>query len=337
MTNRQWLLAARPKGPIEDTDFKWNETEIGDPGDGWFLARNIYLSLDPTNRVWMNESDSYLPAVPLGSVMRGGTIAIVEKSNHPGFAPGDLVQGLGGWQEYFLSNGAGFSKLPRIPGVPLTAFFGAMAHIGFTAYFGLFDIGKPKPGETVVVSAAAGAVGSLAGQMAKIAGCRVVGIAGSDDKCEWITRDLGFDAAINYRKENVRAALKQHCPNGIDIDFENVGGEIMEAVFERLNIGARVALCGMISQYNADSISGPRNFGILIMKRATVTGFLVMDFAARFPEAAQMILRWLGEGKLKYRVDVSDGLAAAPSSLRKLFDGSNAGKLLVRISAEPAS
>ena len=333
MTNHQWRLAARPSGMVKETDFSWHEEPVADPGAGQFLVRNQYLSLDPTNRIWMNEADSYLPAVQLGAVMRGGTIGVVEKSRHPGFQEGDVVQGLGGWQEYTLTDGAGVSKLPRISGLPVEAWFGAMGHIGFTAYFGLFDVGKPKPGETVVVSAAGGAVGSLVGQMAKIAGCRAVGIAGSDEKCRWITSELGFDAAINYRKENVRQGLRRHCPNGIDIDFENVGGEIMEAVIDGLNVHARVALCGLISQYNSDAQPGPRNFANLLIKRVTCRGFLVMDFAPRFGEAVQKIAQWLAGGTLKYKLDIVDGLAAAPAALKMLFDGSNTGKLLVKISS----
>jgi NADPH-dependent curcumin reductase CurA len=333
MNNHQWRLAARPSGMVKETDFSWHEEPAADPGEGQLLIRNRYLSLDPTNRIWMNEADSYLPAVPLGAVMRGGTIGVVEKSRHAGFSEGDVVQGLGGWQEYTLSDGVGVSKLPRIPGLPVEAWFGAMGHIGFTAYFGLFDIGKPKAGETVVVSAAAGAVGSLAGQMAKIAGCRAIGIAGSEEKCRWITSELGFDGAINYRAENVREALRRHCPNGIDINFENVGGEIMEAVIDQLNIHARMALCGMISQYNATAPRGPANFVNLLVKRATCTGFLVMDFAPRFGEAVQKIAGWLAEGRLKYKLDVVEGLEAAPRALKKLFNGSNTGKLLVKISS----
>ncbi len=336
MTNKQWHLAARPSGVVKESDFRWAETEIADPVQGQFLVRNIYLSLDPTNRVWMNEADSYLPALPLGSIMRGGTIGVVEKSLHPQYQEGDIVQGMGGWQQYTLTDGVMFNKLPRIPGLPMAAWFGALGHIGFTSYFGLFDVGKPKQGETVVVSAAAGAVGSLAGQMGKIAGCRVIGIAGSDDKCKWITDDLGFDGAINYRTEDVRAALKQHCPKGIDVDFENVGGSIMEAVIDRLNIGARIALCGMISQYNDARPAGPSNFASFIMKRVICTGFLVTDFAPRFPEAVQRIAGWLAEGKLKYRLDVAEGLEQAPAALGKLFNGGNMGKLLVRVSGEPS-
>lgn len=336
MLNQQWLLAARPKGDIQDSDFRWNEAELPALGDGQVRARNLYLSLDPTNRVWMNEAASYLPAIPLGDVMRGGTIAIVEESRNPGFAPGDIVQGLGGWQTYWVSDGAGMSKTPRLPGgLPLTTYFGALGHIGFTAYFGLLDIGQPKPGETLVVSAAAGAVGSIVGQIGKIHGLRVVGIAGSDEKCRWIVDELGFDAAINYKTEDVGKALDRHCPNGIDIDFENVGGAIMDQVLMRINKFARVVLCGMISGYNSSKPQpGPYAFGNILMKSAKVQGFIVMDYGARFGEAAQAIIPWILQGKLKFKIDMVDGLPNAPAALRRLFDGSNTGKLLVKVSEE---
>lgn len=334
--NRQWRIAARPDGLVKESDFVWREEAVPALQDGQILVRNVYLSLDPTNRVWMNDADTYLPKLPLGAVMRGVTIAVVEESRHPEFRAGDIVQGLCGWQEYSVESGAGLVKLPRIPGLSLTAFFGAMGHIGFTSYFGLLDIGQPKEGETLVVSAAAGAVGSIAGQIGKIKGCRVVGIAGSDDKCQWITSELGFDAAINYKKENVLDALNHHCPNGIDIDFENVGGNILEAVIQNLNLHGRIVLCGMISQYNQAVPSGPRNFANLIAKRGLVKGFIVFDYAARYNEAAAEIIRWLSEGKLKYRVDMIEGLRNAPTALNRLFEGANTGKLLVRVSEEPS-
>lgn len=335
--NHQWRLAARPKGLVADSDFEWREEPAGEPADGQLLVRNIYLSIDPTNRGWMNPTATYMPVIPLGDVMRGITIGVVEKSKHPHYQAGDIVQGLGGWQEYSITDGTGLVNLPRMPGQPLSFFLGTMGHIGFTAYFGLLDIGQPKEGETLVVSAAAGAVGSLAGQMGKIKGCRVAGIAGSDDKCHWITSELGFDAAINYKKENVHAALKTHCPNGIDIDFENVGGEIMEAVIDRLNVNSRIILCGMISQYNESAPRpGPRNLVNLVIKRVRLQGFIVTDYLARFPEAAMQILKWTGEGKLKYRLDIMEGLKQAPAALRRLFDGSNTGKLIVKLSEEPS-
>jgi NADPH-dependent curcumin reductase CurA len=335
-TNHQWLLAARPKGLVTQSDFEWREEPVRELADGEILIRNVYLSLDPTNRGWM-AFDTYLPAVPLGTVMRGITIGVVEASRNPRFQPGDVVQGMGGWQEYCATDGSGFMRLPRIPGQPLSLYFGSMGHIGFTAYFGLLDIGQPKAGETLVVSAAAGAVGSIAGQIGKIKGCRVVGIAGSDDKCRWITSELGFDAAINYKKEDVGKALGEHCPNGIDIDFENVGGDIMEAVFDHLNNFARVVLCGLISQYNAATPPpGPRNFSNLLIRRVNLRGFIVLDYMARYQEAAQQVLTWIMEGKLKYRLDVVAGLRQAPAALIRLFEGGNTGKLLVKLAEEPA-
>lgn len=337
MTNRQWLLAARPHGDIQDSDFRWNEADLAPLGDGQIRVRNIWLSLDPTNRIWMNEADSYLPAIPLGDVMRGGAIGVVEESKNPRFAAGDIVQGLGGWQLFATGDGTGWTKLPPLPGgLPLSTHFGAMGHIGFTAYFGVLDLCQPKAGETLVVTAAAGAVGSIAGQIGKLQGCRVVGIAGSDDKCKWLVDGLGFDAAINYKTEDVGKALDRHCPKGIDMDFENVGGPIFDQILMRINKGARIALCGMISQYNADRPQpGPYAFTNLLIKSARLAGFIVMDYTPRFPEAAKDIVTWILQGKLKYKVDVVEGLENAPRALRRLFDGSNTGKLVVRISPEP--
>ncbi len=333
--NHAWWIVERPKGRPQESNFQWMELPITEPGEGQIRVRNLYLSLDPTNRVWMEPVDTYLPMLPLGEVMRGITLGVVEASRNPAFTRGDIVQGLGGWQEHYTGGASGWTRLQRIPGLPLAAFFGAMGHIGFTAYFGITDILKPKPGETMVVSAAAGAVGSLAGQMGKIAGCRVVGIAGSDEKCNWIVRELGYDAAINYKKEDIPERLARACPHGIDMDFENVGGSIMEAVLERLNLFARIALCGMISQYNAgDSAQGPANFGALLLKRVCLQGFIVTDYAARFPEAVAKIVEWLQQGKLKYRLHLVDGLKNAPAALNKIFDGANTGKLLVRLSDE---
>ena len=333
--NQQWRLASRPHGLVSPSNFDWREEPIGDPADGQALVRNIYLSLDPTYRGWM-AYDTYLPAVPIGDVMRGITIGVVEASKNPQFAPGDIVQGMGGFQTYLLSDGAGLNKLPRIPGQPLSIHFGALGHIGFTAYFGLADLAKPQPGETLVVSAAAGAVGSLVGQIGKIHGCRVVGIAGTDEKCHWITSELGFDAAINYKKEDVRKALQEHCPKGIDINFENVGGPVMEAVLDNMKIHSRFILCGLISQYNAETPApGPSNFALLLTKRIKLQGFVVLDFGARFGEAAQQLVGWIMAGKLKYRLDQVDGLKSAPEALTRLFNGSNTGKLLVKVSEEP--
>ena len=330
--NRQWRLAARPVGTFKDSDFEWATEVVPELKEGELLIHNQYLSLDPTNRGWANEVDTYLPAVKLGDVMRGGAIGVVEESRNPNFKTGDLVSGLLGWQEYAVTDGIGLGKLPNIPGLPLTAHLGLFGHIGLTAYYGLLDVGKPKAGETLVVSAAAGAVGSLVGQIGKIVGCRVVGIAGSDEKCRWLTEELGFDVAINYKKEDVFLALKRACPTGIDVDFENVGGEILDAVLAQINIGARISLCGMISQYNAtERVPGPYNLVMLIVKRARMEGFLVTDYMDRAEKAMTQLGRWLIEGKIKYRVDVVEGLEQTPRAVNKLFDGSNQGKLVVKV------
>ena len=334
--NHQWLIAARPEGLVKESDFRWNEAPVSALSEGQVLVRTVYLSLDPTNRIWMNEAESYLPALALGDVMRGGAIGVVEESKHPGFASGDLAQGLLGWQEYAAIPGAALTKLPKGLPLPLTAFFGVLGHIGLTAYFGLLDIGQPKPGETLVVSTAAGAVGSLVGQIGKIKGCRVVGLTGSDEKCQWIKNELGYDAAINYKKENVRKSLERACPEGIDIYFDNVGGGILEAVLNLINLRARISVCGMISQYNSGKqpMPGPSNLAMLIMKRARMEGFLVTDYLPRAEEAFSALMGWMAQGKLKYRVDVVEGLQNAPQALQKLFDGSNTGKLIVQVGKE---
>lgn len=331
--NKQWRLVARPTGLFKDSDFEWREEPVPVLDDGDVLVRNLYLSLDPTNKVWATQ-DSYLPAIPLGDVMRGGTIGVVEESQHPSFTPGDLVQGLLGWQLYGVANGAALTKLPK--GTPPVLVLGVLGHIGLTAYFGLLDIGKPKEGETLVVSAAAGAVGSLVGQIGKIKGCHVVGLAGSDEKCHWITKDLGFDAAINYRTENVLESLKQHCPRGIDVYFDNVGGDILDAALLLINLKARIPLCGMISSYTATTPPpGPSNLSRLIVQRARMEGFLVMDYLSRAGEAIPHLLGWIQEGRLKFRVDVVPGLEHAPTAINRLFEGTNMGKLAVKISEEP--
>jgi NADPH-dependent curcumin reductase CurA len=334
-TNHQWLIAARPEGLVKDSDFRWNEAPVPALEDGQVLVRSVYLSLDPTNRVWMNDTDSYLPALKLGDVMRGIGIGAVEESRHADFAAGDLVQGMLGWQQYDVLPGPALSKLPKGLPVPTTAFFGLLGHIGLTAYFGLLDICHPKPGETLVVSTAAGAVGSLVGQIGKIKGLRVVGLTGSDDKCRWIKDELGYDAAINYKTENVREALMRACPEGIDIYFDNVGGKILETVLDLINLRARISVCGMISMYNAGAPApGPSNLANLIMKRARMEGFIVLDYLPRAEEAMKEMIGWFLQGKLKYRVDVEQGLENAAHALRKLFDGSNTGKLIVQVSPE---
>lgn len=334
--NRQWVLRRRPEGEIRDGDLELVETPVPDLPDGHVLVRTIYLSLDPTNRIWMSDMDQYMPPVELGAVMRGGTLGVVEESRDPNVPVGSVVLPFTGWQDYSVVPGAMVRPVPRLQGFPLTAFMSAAGATGLTAYFGMLDIGQPKAGETVVVSAAAGAVGSIAGQIAKMQGARVVGLAGGPDKCRWLTGELGFDAAIDYRSEDVPAALDRHCPKGIDVNFENVGGAIMDAVLARMNDFSRMPLCGLISTYNeAGPRKGPENFQQILMKRILVKGFIVIDYMPRFAEASQQLAMWVMEGKLKYKVHVEQGLENAVASVGKLFTGAHDGKLLVQVSPEP--
>ena len=335
--NRQWLLKRRPEGDIAEGDLAFVETPLPETPDGHVLVRTLYLSLDPTNRIWMSDMDQYMPPVEIGDVMRGGAVGVVEESKDPNVKVGAIVAPLmGGWQDYHLAPAGMVRPIPTIPGLPVTAFMSVVGLTGWTAYFGLLDIGKPKPGETVVVSAAAGAVGSIVGQIAKIKGCRVVGLAGSDDKCRWVVDDLGFDACINYKKEDVLSALKRECPKGIDVYFENVGGEILDAVLTLINLEARIPLCGLISTYNADGpVPGPYMFRNILMKRALIKGFIVIDYFPRIAEFAAEMVPWVASGQIKWRVDVEPGLENAPKILNKLFTGGNTGKLLVQISPEP--
>ncbi|WP_206741957.1 MDR family NADP-dependent oxidoreductase [Hyphomonas beringensis] len=337
--NKTWILRKRPEGEVKEGDLELVESPLEPLKDGEVRTRLIYLSLDPTNRIWMSDVDAYLPPVGIGDPMRGGGLAVVTESKFDGLSAGDIVNtGLGSWSLYSTHPGQTLTAMPKLPGVPLTAFMGPLGATGMTAYFGLMDIGKPKAGETVVVSAAAGAVGSMVGQIAKIQGCRVVGIAGSDEKCKWLTETAGFDAAINYKSEDVGAALDKHCPDGIDVNFENVGGKIMDQVIARLNDFSRMPLCGLISTYNAtEPVPGPYNFSNLLMRRTLVKGFIVIDYFPRFPEGMQQMAGWLMEGKLKFETDIVKGLENAPASLSRLFEGKNLGKLIVEVSEPPAS
>ncbi|HSR66409.1 MAG TPA: NADP-dependent oxidoreductase [Acidobacteriota bacterium] len=332
--NRQWQLVSRPEGRLEESDFKWVEGGLDPLQQGQVRVRVIYLSLDPANRGWANEEPSYREPVQLNRVMDGIAVGQVEESKHSGFKKGDHVQGLLGWQEYAALAGEQLTKLPELP-VPLTAYLGVLGHIGLTAYFGLLDVADPKEGETLVVSAAAGAVGSLVGQIGKIKGCRVIGIAGSGEKCRWITEDLGFDASINYKSEDVYERLEETCPQGIDIYFENVGGKILDAVLARMNRYGRIPVCGLISQYNAtEPVPGPYNFVRILTQRLKVQGFIVMDYLNRSDEAFQHLAPWLMEGRLKYRLDVREGLQNAPQALNDLFEGANQGKLILQVGPE---
>lgn len=335
--NRQWVLRNRPKGNIQDGDLELIETAIPDLKDGEALVRTIYLSLDPTNRTWMNDSEGYLPPVGIGDVMRGLTLGVVEQSKSERYKEGDIVTPLsGGWADYAVVHEQGLRPVHRFPGLPLTANLSVLGMTGLTAYFGVTDVLKAKAGETLVISAAAGAVGSIAGQVAKQRGARVIGIAGGPDKCRWLTEELGFDGAVDYKNEDVGEALDRLAPNGIDLNFENVGGDIMIAVWNRLNVHARMAVCGLISAYNATRMPPSPNFSRIITHRLNVQGFLVLDYAPRAREMVEEMGPWLANGRVKWKVHVDDGLEGAVKSLDRLFTGDHDGKLLVRVSEEPA-
>jgi len=329
--NHQIRLAARPVGMPKRSDWSFTEEPVKQAGANEVLVKVLYLSLDPAMRGWMNEGRSYIPPVELGAVMRAGAAGKVIASNHSGFVVGDYVTGGFGVQEYALSNGKDLIKVdPRV--APLPVFLGTLGMPGMTAYFGLLDIGQPKEGETVVVSGAAGAVGTVVGQIAKIKGCRVVGIAGGQDKCRWIVDDLGFDAAIDYKHEDVAAMLKQHCPKGVDVYFDNVGGEILDLVLARLARNARIVICGAISQYNNTSpVQGPRNYLALLVNRAMMKGMVVFDYADRYHLAAREMAGWMAQGALKARTDLREGLENFPEALLQLFRGENTGKLVLKI------
>jgi NADPH-dependent curcumin reductase CurA len=331
-TNTQVRLAARPSGMPQPSDWEIVEEPAPMPEEGEFVVAITHLSLDPAMRGWMNAGASYIDPVEIGAVMRAGAVGVVSDSRHSEFAVGDHVVGAFGVQEHALSNGAGVSKVdPSLCSLP--TYLGTLGMTGMTAYFALLDVGKPKPGDTVLVSGAAGAVGSVAGQIARIKGCRVIGIAGGEDKCRWLTEELGFDAAIDYKGEDARAALRGHAPEGIDVYFDNVGGDILDAALTRLARGARIIICGAISQYNAtEAVKGPANYLALLVARASMTGMVVFDYAPRFPEAVKDLAGWLREGELISREDViAGGVRDFPDALLKLFAGENVGKLVLSV------
>jgi len=329
--NHQFRLAARPVGMPKRSDWTYAEEHIREPGEGEFLVKILYISLDPAMRGWMNESRSYIPPVGIGEVMRAGAVGRVMASKNPAFAPGDYVYGGFGVQEYAISNGKGITKVDsRV--APLPVFLGTLGMPGMTAYFGLLDTGQPKSGETVVVSGAAGAVGMVVGQIAKIKGCRVVGIAGGPEKCNYIKKELNFDAAIDYKSEDLKKALQNNCPKGVDVYFDNVGGEILDAVLTQLARGARIVICGAISQYNNTTpVKGPSNYLSLLVNRATMKGMLVLDYAERYGEAAREMAGWMKAGQLKSREDIVEGFETFPETLLKLFKGENTGKLVLNV------
>jgi NADPH-dependent curcumin reductase CurA len=332
-TNRQLVLRARPTGLLAPGDLELVTAPLHALAEGQAVARVKYLSVDPTMRVWM-AGDSYMPAVCIGEVMRAAGFAEIVESRCKEFKKGDKVVGLTGLQDYCLINcadkNARFQKVPSIPFVSETAFLGVLGLTGVTAYFGMMDIAKPQKGETLVVSAAAGATGSIAGQIGRIHGCRVVGIAGGAEKCRWLTEELGFEAAIDYKTPDWKAKLAEATPKGIDIDFENVGGEIMHAVLDRMNLHARMVVCGFISGYTKDQAES-LDLGLAIVKRLRIQGFLVLDYLDRFMEAATQLGKWKMFGKLKDRETIVEGLEKAPDAINMLFTGGNIGKTIVRV------
>lgn len=337
-TARQYLLRARPCGVLSDDDLELREVELPPLGPNEVRVRTTHISIDPTIRIWMSDVPQYLPPIELGEVIRAGGTGVVEASNNPAFAEGDAVFGFLGWQTRAQGDAQplALQKLP--PGVdPAMAMATTGLTSGMTAYFGLLDVTDPKPGETLVVDAAAGSVGSLVGQIAKIKGCRVIGIAGGADKCRYIVDELGFDGAIDYRNQDVGAELDRLCPSGIDICFENVGGPIFDAILTRMNLHSRVSLCGLISNYDAAGtdrkVPGPYAFGMILMRRIKVQGFIILDYIPRFEEATKELLGWLAAGKLKARTHIIEGFESLPSALRELVGGesTNIGKMVVKL------
>lgn len=337
--NRQWRLKTRPEGLVEASNFDWVEEELEPLGEDSVRVRNIYLSLDPTQRGWMRAQRGYRDPIGIGEVIAGTGLGVVDESTHPAYKAGDIVIGMVGWQDYSTFSGKavkGLQQVQPMGDMPLYLYLGVLGFIGITAYFGLLDIGEPQEGETVVVSAAAGATGSLVAQIAKIKGCRVIGIAGSDEKCAWLTDDLGLDGAINYKTENVYQQMKALCPDGIDVYFDNVGGDILNAALALINIRARIVCCGMISIYNADKpVPGPSNIANLIVKRAKMEGFLVFDYFDRSMEAVMQLGQWLMSGEIQFRTDVVDGLENTIDTYNRLFSGENQGKLIMKIADDP--
>lgn len=339
LVNHQFRLAARPVGLPKRTDWKYTEEPVADPGEGQVVIKILYLSLDPAMRGWMNDARSYIEPVKIGDVMRAGGVGRVIASANPGFAAGDYVTGVLGVQEFATSDGKGLTKVDPNAGtknggkpIPLPVFISALGMPGLTAYFGLLEVGQAKAGDTVVVSGAAGAVGMVVGQIAKIKGCRVVGIAGGPEKCAYVVKELGFDACIDYKAEDVKKALHEHCPKGVNVYFDNVGGEILDAVLIFLARGARVVICGAISQYNSTSgVKGPSNYLSLLVNGARMEGFVVFHYAARYAEGIRDMATWMAQGKLKSKEDIVEGLETFPETLCKLFSGENFGKLVLKV------
>ncbi len=329
--NKQIILAERAVGMPTESTWRLQESPIESPTEGSFLVRVKYVSLDPAMRGWINDVKSYLPPVELGAVMRAGTVGEVIQSKNSQFPVGTFVLGTGGVQQYVITDGRGWVAVDtRI--APAHLYLSALGMTGMTAYFGLLDVGRPKTGETLLVSGAAGAVGSIVGQIGKLKGCQVVGIAGGEEKCNYVVDELGFDAAINYKQDDVKAKLREHCSNGIDIYFDNVGGEILDLALARINRKGRVVLCGGISQYNAEKgPRGPRNYLALLTQRARMEGFIVLDYVKSFAIAAREMAAWLGDGKIKSREHIEEGIERFYPTFMRLFSGDKKGKLILKI------
>ncbi len=333
--NRRWLLAQRPQGMVKDSDFTLDTGPMPVPGEGEFLVRLTHFSFDPTQRGWLG-GDTYLPAVKIGDPVRAGGIGVVVESHHEGFKPGQLVQGTFGWQEHVVSNGYTETGPVTIlhPGITPEQALGVFGITGLTAYFGLTDLGQPKPGDTVLVSGAAGATGSVVVQIAKAMGCTVIGIAGGPDKCGWVKGTAGADACIDYRAGNVARAIRELAPKGVHVVFENVGGEILDAALANLAMRARIVLCGGISSYNDTGESrshGLQNYMNITVMRARMEGFIVLDYAKRFGEGVQALAALIAQGKLKTAEDIAEGFENCPATLRRLFEGKNLGKQLLKV------
>ena len=333
MINKQWILKSFPRGDIADTDLVLEESNLREIGEQEILIRNIYLSLDPANRGWMSGQASYVDAMKIGDVMRGGTIGIIEKSNNEKFQVGDYVNSMGGWQNYSISSGKGVQKIPQNTGFELSAFMSVMGMTGMTAYFGLLDITNPQEGETLVVSAAAGAVGSIVCQIGKIKGCRVIGIAGSDEKCDWLKNELNVDYVFNYKKtDNLVLRLKEIMPDGFDLYFDNVGGDFLEAAIFRMKNYGRIVICGRISQMNSTKThEGLKNIAHVLVKRLTIKGFLIFDHENESESFQNDMSEWLKNKKIVSKETIYEGLSKAPKAFVDLLNGKNIGKMLVKI------
>ncbi len=335
LTNQQFRLAARPVGLPKASDWKFTTEPVRDPGEGEIVVETLYLSLDPAMRGWMNEGKSYIRPVEIDEVMRAGGIGKVVASRSPRFAVGEFVSGATGVQRYWVGaaddKSAAFHKIDPAA-APLPTYLNTLGMPGMTAYFGLLDVGQPQPGQTVVVSGAAGAVGQTVGQVARLKGCRAIGIAGGKEKCDFVVNELGFDGCIDYKNGSVRDELKRHCPQGVDVYFDNVGGDILDMVLARLAMKARIVICGAISQYNNTTpVKGPANYLSLLVNRARMEGMVVFDYADRYPVAVAEMAKWIREGKLKTREDIIEGLEKFPDALLMLFEGRNFGKLVLKV------